>query len=74
MIHVSTLIKTLREGKEFSCRVWTSKGEIMVCDKVVCTSSNFKNFTANLLFVESREVRKVKVICIFELNDEEIYI
>jgi len=26
------------------------------------------------MFTESREVRKVRVICIFELNDEEIYL
>ena len=73
MIHISTLRKTLNSKKEFNCKVWTSKGEILICNKVVCTS-NYHKGTANLLFTESREVRKVRVICIFELNDEEIYI
>ena len=74
MIHISQLRKTLQAGKPFACKVWKKNGEIMHCQEVVCTSSNFRRNTANLLFVESRQVRKVTVMCIYELNDEEIYI
>lgn len=74
MIHINTVRKILREGKPFSCRIWKKNGEIMACQEVVCTSTNFKGSTANLLFTESREVRKVRVICIFEINDEEVII
>ena len=74
MIHISQLRKILTEKKPFSCRVWTASGEIMSCKEVVCTSTYHKGKTANLLFIESREVRKVRVICIFEVNDNEIYI
>jgi len=74
MIHISVVRSILKDGKPFNCRIWKKNGEIMNCDNVVCTSSNFKRNTANLLFVESREVRKVRVICIFEINDEEVII
>lgn len=74
MLHISILRKVLAEKKPFNCRVWTAKGEIMECQNVVCTSTFHKGNTANLLFTDSREVRKVKVICIFEINDEEVYI
>lgn len=75
MLHINVLRKILREGKPFSCRVWKiSTGEILNYNNVVCTSTNFQRNTANLLFVESRQIRKVRIICIFELNDEEIYI
>jgi hypothetical protein len=75
MIHTSILRKILRDGKPFNCKVWKiGTGEILSYNNVVCTSSNFERNTANLLFVESRQIRKVRVICIFEINDEEIYI
>jgi len=75
MIHISVVRKILREGKPFNCRVWKgTTGEILTYNNVVCTSSNFKRNTANLIFVESREVRTVRVISIFEVNDEEICI
>lgn len=75
MIHTSLLRKILRDNVPFNCKVWKiSTGEILTYNNVVCTSSNFERNTANLLFVESREVRKVRIICIFEVNDVEIYI
>ncbi|MFZ4582096.1 MAG: hypothetical protein ACOYM7_05545 [Paludibacter sp.] len=75
MIHTSILRKILKDDKPFNCRCWkNSTGEILTYNNVVCTSSNFERNTANLLFVESREVRKVRIISIFEINDEEIYI
>ena len=75
MIHASLLRKILRDKKPFNCRVWNMKtAEILTYNNVVCTSTYFENNTANLLFIDSREIRKVRFICIFEINDEEIYI
>jgi hypothetical protein len=74
MIHINTVRKILAEGKEFSCRLWNKSGEILTYNNVVCTSTNFKNDTANILFTESRQVRKLKIITLFEINDEEIYL
>ena len=74
MIHVNVLRRILNEKIPFNCKVWNKKGEILIYDNVVCTSTFHKKNTANLIFVESREVRKVHVICIFEFNDIEIYI
>ena len=75
MIHISTVHKILRDNKTpFSCKVWKKNGDILQYKDVVCTGSHHESNTATLLFTESREIRKVKVICIFEINDEEIYI
>lgn len=75
MIHTSLLRKILRDNVPFNCKVWKiSTGEILTYNNVVCTSSNFEKNSAKLLFTESREVRSVRIICIFEVNDEEIYI
>jgi len=74
MIHIKVVRDILRQGKPFSCLVWKKDGEIMACMDVVCTSTNFQRNTANLLFIESRQVRKVRIISIFEINDEEVII
>ena len=74
MMHISVVRKMLRDKVSFSCRVWKKDGEILVYKDVVCSSSSFERNTANLIFVESREMRTVRIISIFEVNDEEIYI
>jgi len=74
MLHINEVRKILREGNPFNCRVWKKDGRIMECQDVVCTSSNFTRSTANILFIQSRVVRKIRVMAIFEINDEEVII
>ena len=74
MIHISIVREILKGGKPFSCKVWKKNAEILIYNNVVCTSTNFEKNTANLKFIESGEIRKVRIISIFEINDEEIHI
>lgn len=75
MIHISVVHKILRDNSTpFSCKVWKANGDILKYNDVVCTSSNHERNTATLLFTESRQIRKLRVISMFEINDEEIYI
>lgn len=75
MIHISTVHKILRDNSTpFSCKVWKANGDILKYNDVVCTSSHHASNTATLLFTESRQIRKVRVVSMFEINDEEIYI
>ena len=75
MMHINSLRESLRNNNTpFSCGVWKSNGEKMFCENVVCTSTFFEKDTANLLFIESREIRKVKIKNFFEFNNQEIYL
>lgn len=74
MLHINQLRAILRAHKPFSCRAWKSDGDIIDYTNVVCTSSYFKNDTATLKLINSGQIRTVPVICIFEVNDEEVYI
>lgn len=74
MVHINQLRAILRAHQPFSCKVWKKNGEVAVYDNVVCTSTFFENGTANLKFINSGQIRKVPVICIWEVNDEEVYI
>jgi len=65
----------MESGQPFDCLAWKmSTGGVMNYSNVVCTSSNFERNTANLKFINSGEVRTVRVITIFEINNEQIYI
>ena len=74
MLHISQLRAILRAQKPFDCKVWKANGEIAVYTNVVCTSTFFEKGTANLKFINSDQIRKVNVLLIWEVNDEEIYI
>ncbi len=58
----------------FNCGIWKANGEKMYCRNVVCTSTHFKGNTANIMFLDNREVRKVRIVSFFEFNDQEIYL
>jgi hypothetical protein len=64
----------LESQQEVNIKYWTKKGEVIATGKVVCTSSFKKNNTFNILFIESREVRKLRAWNIFELNGQEVCI
>jgi len=74
MIHINDARAILESKQEFSCRVWKRNGEVMNCRNVVCTSTFNAENTATLLFTESRQIRKIRIIALFEINDQEIYI
>lgn len=75
MIHIKNARKIMDSGLPFSCLAWKiSTGEVMNYSNVVCTSSNFERNTVNLKFINSGEVRTVRVITIFEINNEVVCI
>jgi len=55
-----------------SIRFWKKSGEIVVANNVVCTSSFFKNDTVNIRFLNSGEIRKIRLSSIFEFNNQEV--
>lgn len=84
MIHLSKIVTLMeRTGKDrkpvpFSCKFVKSTGELVIVNEAVCTSSysggEDGNVTVNLMFLQSKEVRKVRVVSIIEFNGEEVYI
>jgi hypothetical protein len=74
MIHINQVRSILKSKQPFSCLVWKKNGDILRYNDVVCTSTFFENDTANLKFIQSGQVRKVIIITIFEINDEEVII
>jgi len=57
--------------REFDISAGTLSGDI-IKGRVVCTSSNFKNDTFNLKFIESGEVRTIHASLMISLNNKEV--
>lgn len=74
MLHINQLRAILKSQQPFSCKVWKSNGDVLSYNNVVATSTFFENDTVNLKFIDSGVIRKARIICIWEVNDEEIFI
>ncbi len=74
MIHINIAREILETGKPVDLKVFTKKGELMVCNEVVSLSSYFRGGTRKLKFIRSGEIRQIRDVCIVEINDEEVYL
>lgn len=74
MIHQTVVYKMLRSGGSFDIKFWKKDGSIVVAENVVCTSSHFRGDTVNFKFLNSGQIRKVKMSTIFEINGMEIFL
>ena len=72
MISIYKARKILESKQDVSLKYWDKNGSVIEADQVVCTSSYHANNTVNLLHTTSREVRKIRLWNIFELNGEEV--
>jgi hypothetical protein len=74
LIHINDARKLLERRNPVSLKCFTSKGELMICNNVVVTSSYFKGKTFNIRFLSSGEIRKIKSVCLIEINGQEVYL
>jgi len=79
MIHIDAVYKLieLKDAKgnnpEFSFTYISKKaGEIIVCPRAVCTSSNFERRTIKVKFVQSQEIRSLRSVLLIEFNEQEV--
>jgi len=74
MLHLATARKMLESGQPCNICFWKRNGEIVRADNVVCTSSYFRGNTFNLKWINSGEIRKIKAVLIFSINNEEVFV
>jgi hypothetical protein len=72
MIHLAQARVLIESGQPISIGCWTESGEDIRADNVVCTSSSFHYNTFNLKFLISNQIRKIKAVLIYRVNDEEV--
>jgi hypothetical protein len=64
----------LRDGKECSLKFWKKDGSIVTIGRCVMTSSFFGGNTFNVKCLDSGEIRKIRAVTIFEINDFEVFL
>lgn len=73
MIHLGNINETVRNG-EFSIKFVKENGEIVYGKRCICTSFFSRGRTMNVMFCDSREVRKIRRCTIVEINGEEVFL
>ncbi len=74
MLHLSQARKIIESGEPVNIIFWKKNGEIVNAYDVVCTSSYFNGNSFNIKFLVSGEIRKIKAVLIWQVNDEEVYV
>ena len=81
MLHYSKIVELMNKqdakGKpvQFSFEfVKKSTGERIRCNAGQLTSSHFRPWTVNIKWVDSEQIRKIKIISIVQFNDVEVYL
>ncbi len=73
-IHISTLRKMLRAGDPVDISLWTKSGEIQHYRNCIPLRYNFYKGTRQVKLLDSREIRTIRDVCIFEINGMEVFL
>lgn len=72
LIRLKTARKMLIPGSRLDIGCWSRKGELCHYRDAIITSFSSKPDTVNIMIEASREVRKIRLRCIFEINNLEV--
>ncbi len=73
-IHISTLRKMLQAGDPVSITLWTRSGEIQRWDNCVPLRYDFYKGVRRMKLLTSHQIRTVRDVCIFRINDMEVFL
>lgn len=73
-IHISTARTILNAHDPVDLKVWKADGSILELDRAVSLHYDFYKGTRNMKILSSGQIRKVRDVCIFELNGMTVFI
>ena len=73
-IHISTLRKMLQAGDPIDIKLWTKSGEIQEWRNCVPLRYDFYKGTRRMKLLNSGQIRQVRDVCIFAVNDMEVFL
>lgn len=71
-IHISTARQMLNSRDPVDITLWTRRGEIQHYTNCVSLKYDYYNGTRNIKLLNSGEIRRVRDVCIFEINGCEV--
>jgi hypothetical protein len=73
-IHISTARTMLNSGEPVSLKAWKRDGSIMSLVNCIGLQYDFRTGTRNVKILASGQIRKVRDVCIFEVNNLPVYL
>lgn len=73
-IHITTLRKMLKAVDPVDLKLWTKSGEIQKWRNCIPLRYNFYKGTRQMKLLDSRQIRQVRDVCIFEINGLEVFL
>ena len=73
-IHITTMRKMLEAGEPVDIRLWTRSGEIQEWKNCISLRYDFYAGTRNMKMLSSGQIRKLRDVCVFEINGMEVFL
>lgn len=73
-VHISTARHILNAHDPVDLKVWKKDGSVMVLNKCVSLRYDFYSGVRNVKILSSGQIRKIRDVCIFEINGMEVFI
>lgn len=76
-IHFTTMLHMLSAGDPVDLWVWKSDGSILQlgrCIGLPNRAATRHNGCQNFKFLASGQIRKIRLVCIFRINDQEVFL
>ena len=73
-IHISTAKRILQAPETVSLRCWTKDGRILELNNAIPLRYNFYEGTQQFKILASRQIRTIRLSCIFELNGMTVFL
>ncbi len=73
-IHISTARKMLQAPEPVDIKCWAKDGRILVLNNVLPLRYNFYEGTQQFKLLASRQIRTIRLACLFELNGMTVFL
>jgi hypothetical protein len=73
-IHISTAKRILQAPEPVSLRCWAKDGRILELNNAIPLRYNFYEGTQQFKILASRQIRTIRLSCIFELNGMTVFL
>lgn len=73
-IHITTARTMLNSGDPVDISVWKSDGTILELKNCIFLRYNFYGGWRNVKLLNSGELRKIRDVCIFRINNLEVFL
>ncbi len=73
-VHITTARKMIDAGDPVDLWLWAADGRVLNYKNCVGLRYNFRTGTRQVKLLDSRQIRTLRDVCLFKINDIEIFL